>query len=98
MALSDRLRDRLLEQGIILPATEKIVVPKDETSVEIDGVDCPGRVFLGDGLLVTLQPVESNYAETGWDVHPLIWKIKNTYETWLSNGSLAYRVQFYVVE
>lgn len=85
------------EQGITLQEDEKIIVPRDELYLELNGTSYPGRVFEEEGIIVTLQPVDDNYSETGFANHPVIYRIKNTYETWLSGGAISYRTQFYVV-
>ena len=88
---------RMREQEIPLQEGEKIVIPLDELYLELNGEHYPGRIFTEEGIIVTLQPFDDNYSETGFANHPVVWKIKNTYETWLSNGSISYRTEFYIV-
>ena len=93
----ETILNRMKAQGMTLQENEKIIIPRDELYLELNGISCPGRVFHDEGIIVTLQPIDDNYSETGFANHPVIWKIKNTYETWLSNGSISYRTEFYVV-
>ncbi len=81
-----------------LQDNEKLVILHDELYLELNGTRYPGRVFAEEGIIVTLQPMDDNFSETGLASHPVIWKIKNTYETWLSSGSISYRTEFYIVE
>lgn len=90
--------ERMKEQNIALSDNDKIVIPLDDLYVELNGTTYPGRIFPTEGIIVTLQPMDDNFSETGLANHPVIWKIKNTYETWLSSGSISYRTEFYVVE
>lgn len=98
MSSFENVLKRMTEQGYILQDDEKIVIPHDELYLELNGTIYPGRIFLAEGIIVTLQPMDDNFSETGLASHPVIWKIKNTYETWLSSGSIAYRTEFYVVK
>lgn len=97
MSSFENVLKRMKEQGYILQDNEKIVIPQDELYLELNGIIYPGRIFPAEGIIVTLQPMDDNFSETGLASHPVIWKIKNTYETWLSSGSIAYRTEFYVV-
>lgn len=90
--------ERMQEQNIALSDNDKIVIPLDDLYVELNGTRYSGRIFKKAEIIVTLQPMDDNFSESGLSYHPVIWKIKNTYETWLSNGSIAYRTEFYVVE
>ena len=90
--------ERMKEQNIALSDNDKIVIPLDDLYVELNGTTYPGRIFPTEGIIVTLHPMDDNFSETGLANHPVIWKIKNTYETWLSSGSISYRTEFYVVE
>lgn len=94
----ETILSRMEEQKIALQEGEKIILPLDELYVELDGERYPGRIFTEDGIIVTLQPMDDNFSETGLASHPVIWKIKDTYETWLSSGTIAYCAKFYVVE
>lgn len=98
MSSFENVRKRMKEQGYTLQDNEKIVIPHDELYLELNGTTYPGRIFPTEGIIVTLQPMDDNFSETGLANHPVIWKIKNTYETWLSSGSISYRTEFYVVE
>lgn len=93
----ETILDRMIEQGITIDPDDKIVIPEDECYVNFNGTKCAGRVFLEEGIIVTLLPFDDTFNEKEFDNHPCIWKIKDTYETWLSNGFIAHRVQFYVV-
>lgn len=98
MTSFETILNRMKEQEIALKEGEKIILPRDELYVELNGERYPGRIFIEDGIIVTLQPLDDNFSETGLASHPVIWKIKDTYETWFSNGSIAHCAKFYVVE
>ena len=98
MSSFESVLERMKEQGMNLQDNEKIVIPHDDLYLELNGTVYPGRVFAAEGIIVTLQPMDDNFSETGLANHPVIWKIKNTYETWLSGGSISYRTEFYIVE
>lgn len=94
----ETILNRMKEQEIALHDDEKIVLPLDELYVELNGERYPGRIFTEEGIIVTLQPIDDNYSETGFANHPVIWKIKSSFGTWLSNGTIAHFTEFYIVK
>ena len=98
MTSLETIRKRMLEQDIHIEDDQHIVIPIDELRIELDGSVYPGRIFAKEGIIVSLQEIDDNFSETGFIKHPVIWRIMNTYETWLNNGSISYRTEFYVIE
>jgi hypothetical protein len=88
---------RAKEQNINLE-DKLILIPRSENRCSINGDFCFGRIFEDTGLAVLLRDVEEPYAETGFVREPFIYRIVDKYHTYLSNGSIAYLVEFYVIE
>jgi hypothetical protein len=49
-------------------------------------------------MVVLLRDVEEPYSETGFIKEPFIYRIVDKYKTYLSNGTISYLVEFYVIE
>jgi hypothetical protein len=75
-----------------------ILIPRDENRFSINGNLCFGRVFEDTEMAVLLRDVEEPYSETGFIKEPFIYRIVDKYKTYLSNGTMFYLVEFYVVE
>ena len=75
---------------------KNIVIPITENKLMFNGEMRFGRVF--DLAAYVLRDVEEPLSETGSVSEPFIYRIVDHYDTWVSNGVMLYRIDFYIVE
>jgi hypothetical protein len=97
MSEYEQIVARAKEQDIDLE-DKYVLIPRDENRFSINGDLCFGRVFEDTEIVVLLRDVEEPYSETGFIKEPFIYRIVDKYRTYLSNGTMAYLVEFYVIE
>lgn len=85
------------EQGIDLN-NKYVLIPKAENRFILNDTPVFGRVFEDTSFAVVLQDVEEPYSDTGFIKEPFTYRIKDKYKTYLSNSSIAYLIEFYVIE
>lgn len=93
----EQIMTRAREQEIDLVG-KYVLIPHDENRFELNGDFCFGRVFEDTEMAVLLRDVDCQYSEIGWIKEPFIYRIVDKYHTYLSNGSISYLVEFYVIE
>jgi hypothetical protein len=89
---------RAKEQNIDLENKYILIPGGDENRFSLNGCDCFGRIFEDTEMAVLLRDVDCQYSETGWIKEPFIYRIVDKYKTYLSNGTISYLVEFYVIE
>ncbi len=94
----EQIVKRAKEQGINLEDKYVLIPGSDENRFSLNGRGCFGRVFENTEMAVLLRDVDYQYSETGWIKEPFIYRIVDKYKTYLSNGTMAYLVEFYVIE
>lgn len=88
---------RAKEQDIDL--TNKLVlIPKAENRFYLNDSPVFGRVFEDTGYVALLRDIEEPYSETGFIKEPFVYRIEDKYKTYLTCGSIAYLVEFYVIK
>ena len=91
----EQILQKAKEQG--LDFTDKnIVIPIAENKFMFNGTMCFGRAF--DNLICVLRDVEEPLADRGFIQEPFIYRIVDKYNTWITGGTIAYRIDFYIVE
>lgn len=88
---------RAKEQGIDLEG-KMVLIPKAENRFHLNDSPVYGRVWEDTGYVALLRDVEEPYSETGFIKEPFIYRVKDKYKTYLSDGCISYLVEFYVVE
>lgn len=73
-----------------------IIIPIAENKVMLNGEIYFGRVF--DNVAYVLRNIDEPLAEKGFVSEPFIYRLVDHYETWITNGAMAYRIDFYTVE
>ena len=91
----EQILQRAKEQGLDFDGKD-IVIPIAENKLMFNGEMYFGRVF--DTVAYILRDVEEPLAEKGSVSEPFIYRLVDHYETWITNSSIAYRIDFYVVE
>ena len=94
----EQIIKRAKEQNINLGDKHVLIPGGDENRFCLNGNGCFGRVFEDTNIVVLLQDVDCQYSETGWIKEPFIYRIVDKYKTYLSNGTIVYLVEFYVIE
>jgi hypothetical protein len=94
----EQIIKRAKEQGINLDDKYILIPGSDENRFRLNGNGCFGRVFEDTEMVVLLRDVEEPYSETGFIKEPFIYRIVDKYKTYLSNGTISYLVEFYVIE
>lgn len=96
----EKILQRAKEQNIRLINNDKqhIIIPVSENSLTLDGEKYFGRIFEDKSMVVVLHDIENEYSPTGFNAEPFIYQIIDKYNTYLSNGTVAYLVEFYIVE
>jgi hypothetical protein len=89
---------RAKEQNIDLENKYILIPGGDENRFSLNSCDCFGRIFEDTKMAVLLRDVDCQYSETGWIKEPFIYRIVDKYKTYLSNGTISYLVEFYVIE
>lgn len=97
MSEYEQIVKRAKEQNIDLE-DKYVLIPHDENRFSLNGSGCFGRVFEDTEIAVLLRDIDCQYSETGWIKEPFIYRIVDKYKTYLSNGTIAYLVEFYVIE
>ena len=98
MSEYEQIVARAKEQKIDLEDKYILIPGCDENRFSLNGSGCFGRVFEDTEMAVLLRDVDCQYSETGWIKEPFIYRIVDKYKTYLSNGMIAYLVEFYVIE
>lgn len=91
----EQIMKQAKEQGLDFDGKD-IVIPITENKLMFNGEMRFGRVF--DDVIYVFRDVEEPLSENGFISEPFIYIISNQYETWVSNGLMLYRIDFYVVE
>ena len=95
MSEYEQILQKAKEQGIDFDGKD-IIIPITENKLMFNGEMRFGRIF--DLAVYVLRDVEEPLSETGSVSEPFIYRIVEHYDTWVSNGAMLYRIDFYVVE
>ena len=76
---------------------KKILIPKRENYYLVNDEGCFGRVFEDKGIVVLYQETEEPYSETAYKNEPYIYTLDEKFKTYLSNGTMLYLVEFYII-
>ena len=95
MSEYEQIIQKAKEQGLDFDGKD-IIIPITENKLMFNGDLYFGRVF--DNVAYVFRDVEEPLSETGSMSEPFIYRIINRYETWITNGSMFYKINFYVVE
>ena len=91
----EQILQKAKKQGLDFSG-KNIVVPIAENQFMFNGETLFGKNF--GSIMYVLRDVEDPLFENGVKWEPFIYSIVDKYETWISNGSILYRVDFYIVE
>ena len=91
----EQIMQRAREQGLDFDGKD-IIIPITENKLMFNSEMYFGRVF--DSVAYVFRDVEEPLAEKGSVSEPFIYRLVDHYETWITGGSIAYRIDFYVVE
>ena len=91
----EQILQKAKEQGLDFDGKD-IIIPITENRLMFNGELYFGRVF--DTVAYIFRDVEEPFSETGFASEPFIYRILNHYETWVTNGTMVYQINFYVVE
>lgn len=91
----EQILQKAKEQGLDFDG-KNIIIPITENQLMFNGEMYFGRVF--DYAAYVLRDVEEPLSEKGSISEPFIYRIVNHYDTWVSNGAMLYRINFYTVE
>jgi hypothetical protein len=91
----EQIMQRAKEQGLNFDGKD-IIIPIAENKLMFNGEMYFGRIF--GSVAYILRDVEEPLAEKGSISEPFIYKLVDHYETWITSVSMAYRIDFYVVE
>ena len=91
----EQILQKAKEQGLDFE-DKNIIVPITENKFMFNGEVLFGRNF--GSFIYVLRDVEEPFAENGVVWEPFVYRIVDKYETWVSNGSMLYRIDFYIVE
>ena len=83
------------EQGLDFDGKD-IIIPITENKLMFNGELYFGRVF--DSVAYVFRDIEEPLAESGSMSEPFIYRLLDHYETWISNGAMLYRIDFYTIE
>lgn len=86
----EQILQKAKEQGLDFDG-KNIVIPLTENKFVFNGEVLFGRNF--GSFMYVLRDVEEPPL-----FEPFLYSIVDRYETWISNGSIDYRIDFYVVE
>lgn len=98
MSEYEQIIKRAKEQKINLENKYVLIPGADENRFSLNGIGCFGRIFEDTNTVVLLRDVDCQYSETGWIKEPFIYRIVDKYKTYLSNSTISYLVEFYVIE
>lgn len=85
---------RATQQGIDF-SKKHIIIPREENAFVFDGELVFGRIFENDDILYILREVETSW---GSEKQPFLYRITDSYETWIQGDMLSYKIEFYTVE
>lgn len=91
----EQILQKAKEQGLDFDG-KNIVIPITENKLMFNGETLFGRNF--GSIMYVLRTVEEPLSENGSAWEPFVYRIVDKYETWISNGAMLYRIDFYVVE
>lgn len=91
----EQILQKAKEQGLDFDDKD-IIVPITENKLMLNGVMYFGRVF--DNVVYVLRDVDEQFSEKGFCSEPFLYRIVDKYHTWIVNGSMAYSIEFYIVE
>lgn len=91
----EQILQRAKEQGLDFDGKD-IIIPITENRLMFNGELYFGRVF--DNVAYVIKNVEGQLSEKGYTSEPFIYRLLEHYETWISNDTMLYRIDFYVVE
>ena len=85
---------RAAEQGLNFSG-KHVIIPREENIFVFDGDLVFGRIFENDDILYILREVETSW---GSEKQPFLYRITDSYETWIQGDMLSYKIEFYIVE
>lgn len=91
----EQILQRAKEQGLDFDDKD-IIIPITENKLMLNGEIYFGRMF--DAMAYVLKNVDEQFSEKCYASEPFIYRILEHYETWISNGMMLYRIDFYIVE
>ena len=91
----EQILQKAKDQGLDFSGKD-IIIPITENKLMFNGEMYFGRVF--DSVAYVFRDVEEPLSENGSISEPFIYRLLEHYETWTTNGTMAYRINFYVVE
>lgn len=91
----EQILHKAKEQGLDFDGKD-IIIHIAENKVMLNGDIYFGRVF--DFVVYVLRSVEEHFSENGFCTDPFLYRIVDKYSTWIVNGSITYKIEFYVVE
>jgi hypothetical protein len=91
----EQILQKAKEQGLDFDGKD-IIIPIAENKLTLNGKVCFGRVF--DFVAYVLRDVDEQFSEKGFCSEPFLYRIVDKYHTWIVNGSMAYNIEFYIVE
>lgn len=86
--------ERATNQGLDF-SKKHIVIPREENCFSFDGELVFGRIFEDDNILYILKEVETCW---GNEKQPFLYRITDSYETWIKGDTLSYKIDFFTVE
>lgn len=91
----EQIITRAKKQGLDFDGKD-IIIPITENKLMFNGEMYFGRIF--DHVAYVLRDIEEPLAEKGSVPEPFIYRLVDHYETWIANSTMAYRIDFYIVE
>lgn len=91
----EQILQKAKEQGLDFDGKD-IIIPITENKLMLNGELYFGRMF--DTVAYVLKNVDEQFSEKGYTSEPFIYRILEHYDTWISNGMMLYRINFYIVE
>ena len=91
----EQILQKAKEQGLDFSG-KNIVIPIAENKFMFNSETLFGRNF--GSFIYVLRDVEEPLFENGVNWEPFVYRIVDKYETWISNGAMLYRIDFYIVE
>ena len=83
---------RAKEQNIDL-RNKDIIIPKDENILSLNGTEYTGKIFSnGTACILMNDPCDNDWEE------PVIFRIIEEYQTYISTGTMWVLTNFFVVE
>lgn len=75
---------------------KKILIPKDENIMSLNGEEYTGKIFSNNTIcILKYNQTCGNYEEYE---EPFIFRIIDQYQTYLSNGTMYFLTNFFIVE